>query len=320
MKKFVSIEQFRSVVKRVREIQDFKGLVDGKPVYSHTSDYPILKFKGTVKLHGTNAAIVKYSDGRIEYQSRERILSLEQDNAGFMTYMMPKDFSFILNNIPFNDYVAVYGEWCGKGIQKGVAISELDKMFVIFGVKVDDKWIELESWLHSPEERIFNINNFQTFEVEIDFNNPELIQNKLNELTTQVEECCPVGEYFGVKGIGEGIVFKCENNPDLIFKSKGEKHSVSKVKVLNLVNVEQIESCNEFINSTVTENRLNQGVTFLKENGFEVSPKSLGDFIRWVVTDILKEESDTIFENNLDEKRIKTLIATKCRVWFLNNF
>jgi hypothetical protein len=115
-------------------------------------------------------------------------------------------------------------------------------------------------------------------------------------------------------------VFKCEFNPDLIFKSKGEKHSVSKVKVLNSVDVEQIKSCNEFINSTVTENRLNQGITFLKENSFEVSPKSLGDFIRWVVVDVLKEESDTISENNIYEKRIKMLIATRCRVWFLNNF
>lgn len=320
MKKYGSIEQFRNVIKRVREMSDFKGVVDGKPVYSHESDYPILKFKGTVKLHGTNAGVVKYSDGRIEYQSRERVLTLEQDNAGFMNYMMNIDLSFILNSIPFEDYIAIYGEWCGKGIQKGVAISELNKMFVIFGIKADGNWIDIPTWCQSPDERIFRIENFKTYDVGIDFNKPELSQNKLIELTNEVEECCPVGEYFGVKGIGEGIVFTCESNPDLKFKSKGEKHSVSKVKVLNSVDVEQLESCNDFVEATITENRLNQGLVYLKENGFEISPKSLGDFIRWVVTDVLKEESDTISGNNLDEKRIKSLIVVKCRVWFLNNF
>jgi RNA ligase len=319
MKRFGSIEQFRNVVKQVRLQHDFKGIENESPIYNHTSDYPILKFSGTVKLHGTNAGVIRYSDGRTEFQSRERVLSLEYDNAGFMSYMMPKDLDFLFN-IPFKDYIAVYGEWCGKGIQKGVAISELDKMFVIFGVKVDDKWIEIPKHFQDPINRIFTINQFPTFKIDIDFNSPELSQNKLIDLTNQVEECCPVGEYFGVKGIGEGIVFSCVDNPELRFKSKGEKHSSSKVKVLNSVNVEELESCNEFIEASVTENRLNQAITFLKENGFEVSPKSLGEFIRWMVVDILKEESDTILENNLDEKRIKTQIAVKSRVWFLNNF
>ena len=37
-----------------------------------------------------------------------------------------------IDGIKFNDYCAIYGEWCGGNIQKGVAINGLNKMFVIF--------------------------------------------------------------------------------------------------------------------------------------------------------------------------------------------
>ena len=41
------------------------------------------------------------------------------------------------------DYVTVFGEWCGKGIQKGVAINQLEKMFIIFELKLsyDDEMV-----------------------------------------------------------------------------------------------------------------------------------------------------------------------------------
>ena len=72
MKKYPSIEQFRNVIRTVKERHDFNGKDEyGKAIYQHDSNYPTLKFIGTVKLHGTNSAVVKYSDGRIEYQSRK---------------------------------------------------------------------------------------------------------------------------------------------------------------------------------------------------------------------------------------------------------
>jgi hypothetical protein len=32
--------------------------------------------------------------------------------------------------------VSIYGEWAGRGIQAGVGISQLEKKFYIFGVKI----------------------------------------------------------------------------------------------------------------------------------------------------------------------------------------
>ncbi len=319
MKKYPSIEQFRNVIRTVKTIHDYKGKDgEGSAIYQHTENYPVLRFRGTVKLHGTNAAVVKYADGRIEFQSRERVLSLTQDNANFMSDMMPYNWGGFFNQFTCNDYIAIYGEWCGGNIQKGVAITGLPKMFVVFGIKVDDQWVELPKWLYDAENNIYNILQFPTYEIDIDFNHPELSQNKLIELTIDVENCCPVGKHFGKEGVGEGIVFTCIDNQDLKFKSKGEKHSASKVKVLNAVDTESINEVNSFVELAVSDNRLQQGVSFMKENNIEAEPKNIGEFLRWIVTDVLKEESDTIRDNNLEENKVKKAIVNKARVWYLN--
>lgn len=319
MKKYQSIEQFRNVIRNVRAIHDFQGKDDeGKAIYQHKHNYPILKFIGTVKLHGTNAGIVKYVDGRVEFQSRERVLTVNDDNAGFANKFSNVDLSFLFEQFEFSESVAIFGEWCGGNIQKGVAINGLEKMFVIFGVTVDDNWVTIPNGLHNNEVGIYNILQFPTFEIDIDFNTPESVQNKLIEMTVSVEECCPVGKYFGKEGTGEGIVFTCESNQDLKFKSKGEKHSASKVKTLNEVDVELMASINEFVDMAVSENRLKQGISYFIENGIALEARNTGQFLSWVVTDVLKEELDTLKASGLDEKKVKAAIVTKARMWFLN--
>ena len=102
MIKYPSIEQFRNIIRAVKSKHDFKGKDESdNPIYLHDSPYPILKFKGTVKLHGTNAAIVKHKVGILTYQSRERELSLGSDNAGFMLAMSNVDTSNLFKDIEF---------------------------------------------------------------------------------------------------------------------------------------------------------------------------------------------------------------------------
>jgi len=90
------------------------------------------------------------------------------------------------------------------------------------------------------------------------------------------------------------------------------------VKKLNPIDTEVMNSINEFVEYAVTENRLEQGITFFNENNIEVDAKNTGQFLSWVVRDVLKEENDTIVNNNLDEKKVKNAIVTKARIWFLN--
>lgn len=316
MIKFPSIEQFRNVIREVKINHDYKGKNEvGEPIYLHDSPYPIIEFEGTVKLHGTNAGIVKHKHGEIEYQSRERVLSLMQDNAGFMLAMMNKDFSNLFNQYWYTDYIAIFGEWCGKGIQKGVAVSELDKMFVIFAVNVDGVWSDIVDC--ELPEGVYNINQFENYKLSIDFNNPELAQNTLIELTEKVEKECPVGKYFGVNGVGEGIVWNAYCGDRFYqFKVKGEKHSVSKVKTIASIDIEMVNSIKEFVDSVVNENRLRQGIENL--NGAVYQTKT-GDFLRWVVNDVMKEEIDTIVKNQLDIKKVNSAISQQARVWFFNH-
>ena len=321
MKKFTEIGQFRNVVRKVRSHWDYiEKDENGDAIYCHTTPYPTLKFRGTIKLHGTNSGIVKYRND-YDFQSRERILSLEEDNAGFMREMTQKNYQNLFDGIEFNTSCTIFGEWCGKGIQKSVAIVKLPKRFVIFAIKIDDVYQDIMNFKHikNEAELIFNIIQFPFFEIEIDFNCPELIQNKLIKLTEKVEKECPVSKYFGIEGIGEGIVWECLNEEErYIFKVKGEKHQNSRVKKLTTVDVETIENINAFIEYAVTENRLMQGIDKMKELGLSIEAKITGDYLRWVYNDVIKEESDTMIESGIDSKKIGSAISAKARIFWFN--
>ena len=336
MIKFPSIGQYRNAIQNIKHVSSYVGQdIDGNAIFNNNILYPTLKFKGYVKLHGTNAAWSMDSNN-ISYQSRERELSLESDNAGFYLWsvnhklviqsLFDEVITYVLpNRQQILPPITIFGEWCGKGIQKAVGVSELDKMFVIFAVKVEEEYVELDNFpnLKSNEHHIYNIADFQNYEIDINFNHPEIVQNILSDITLKVEEECPVAKHFGISGVGEGVVWHCVsegwNNPSTWFKVKGEKHSSSKVKTLASVDIETIESINMFVEQVVTENRLKQSIDKLKEAGLTIEMKNMGDFIRWVYNDILREEADTIIANQFDVKKLGSPIANKCRIWFANN-
>lgn len=321
MIKYPSIEQFRHVIKAIRERHDYHGkTADGSPIREHRTPYPTLTFSGRVKLHGTNAAVVRYADGRQEFQSRERVLTVGNDNAGFALAMSAKNLDPLFANIEYKEYCAVYGEWCGGNIQKGVALNGLPKMFVVFGYFVDGEWKEYVQYNSTlPKQDIYHVDYFNHYGIYIDFNNPELSQQQLIDWTLDVEKECPVGRYFGVKGIGEGIVFTCVEYPELRFKSKGELHSSSNVKTLNPIDVEELKGIQEFVEYAVTENRLKQGLEELKANEIELSNKNTGHFIKWVANDVLKEEKDTIVKNQIDWKKAAGFVAKKSKEFYFKN-
>ena len=251
-------------------------------------------------------------------------------NAGFMADMQAVPVERLFEDMPkFDDFCAIYGEWygewCGGNIQKGVAISGMEKRFVAFAVRIDGEYMNsnllqvIPSALHDPEmRRIYTIRDFETFQLAIDFEKPEAAQEEMIKLTEQVEAQCPVGKFFGQEGIGEGIVWQgWHKDQRYIFKVKGDKHSVTKVKKLAEVDVEAIANMREFVEYAVTENRLKQGLKVMEEAGHPLERPSTGHYLRWVVTDILKEEADTLAENGIDTTKIGKYISEKAKVfWF----
>lgn len=361
MHKYFSTGQYKNTIKTVHERCNY-----------HKIPVPTLTFKGTVKLHGTNSSVYNVlSNDELVVQSKNNVITPEADNAGFANYVKANEslFKEIFNQVKKqypdaveNKTAVIYGEWCGGSIQKGVALSGLPKMFVVFAMKLTDNKeqanelintnsedneeeinqqiniAENEQWFFEEQIRnvleavdkeklqkikLFNVFDFETFEVTVDMTNPKLTQNQIIEYTNQVEKECPVGKVFGVSGIGEGIVWRCItvlpelNTQDLVFKVKGEKHSVSKVKTIAEVDEVKLNSIKEFVDAVVTENRLQQGLDYLKEQNLEVIPQNMGPFLKWLANDCLKEESGMMEASKLDKKEVMPSISNKAKQWFL---
>jgi hypothetical protein len=327
---YPSIEQFRNAIHKVTCKARQSGVdVNGDPMYDHTKVLPVLTYEGTVKLHGTNSAVGRlYSDdSSITYwfQSRENVINIEKDNAGFARHFQHLIELDNLFSTLSGKEIVIFGEWCGGSIQPNVGIAKLSKRFVVFGVLIDGVWQgkEVVSKVKHETVGVYNIYDYQCETITIDFNRPEIAQNKLSELTIKVEQSCPVAKAMGVDGVGEGIVWKCVTpgweSPEFYFKVKGELHSATKVKTLAAVDVELVASQREFAEKTVTENRCRQGIDKLREAGKKLDRTSVGDFIKWVVADVEKEESDTAKASGLDIKKASGEVTKAARTWFFKN-
>ena len=339
-RKYHSTSQFREVIRAVTDRTRYLGRNEqGEVMYDPVKELPTIQYQGTVKVHGTNGSLVKYADGRIYRQSKERILDITHDNIGFFEamYTVPVEVLFEQVEAIFvaktgkevKYPIEIAGEWAGKGIQKGVSVSEVPKFFMIFGVNVgmdnaeeeDYGWQSLADYctVELPEKRIFNAMRFGFWTTNINFNRPADVQNTLVELTTAIEADCPVGKALGATEctIGEGIVWvpvdqNLAKHTGLWFKCKGEKHSVSKVKTLAAVDPEKMASIDAFVEYAVTENRMNQGI---QEVGLDI--KKTGEYLGWLNRDIFKEEADVLAASELTMKDVGSAVSNKARKYYM---
>ena len=216
--------------------------------------------------------------------------------------------------------VKVYGEWAGKGVQSGVAVSNVEKFFYIFGVAVQDVdtmiWLKDYPSLTSVGDNILDARDVIEHKIVIRPDAPALVASELVDLTMQIEEECPVGKFFGYSGTGEGMVWEhiTEGGNRLAFKVKGEKHCTSKVKVLASVDPEMVKSVQEFVTYAVTENRMLQG--FQEACDCDADLKNTGKFLQWISKDIQEEETDTLEESGLIYKDVAKNVMNVARSWF----
>lgn len=332
--KYSEIEQFRNVIQQVIYNTRYIGKDNnGQPMFDGEKELPKIKFLGTIKTHGTNAGVIFKPNENGEYiyytQSRTNIITPTKDNAGFSTFINTKPILELLKTLPediFNSeelpIIQIYGEFVGKGIQKGVSVSELTKRMVIFGVKVNNIWVDNETLknVKLEEHNIYNILDFKTYEIEIDFNNPKESADIMSKMLEEVEKECPVGKAFGVSGVGEGIVFKPidkeYNNSRYFFKIKGDEHKGTSTKEKVPVDMERVNSIKELVETIVARPRLEQGLEYLRQEGLEPDRKNLGTYIKWVYNDVIKEELDTIMSNGFEPKDVSGEISKRARDFF----
>lgn len=296
-------------------------------------------YRAKVKLHGTNAAVQLHEKGEIVCQSRESIITPEKDNAGFARWAMTnkeKWFSAI-----DKAYVAghegwiIYGEWCGPGIQKNVAVAEVQKKF--FAVFAARPLNENDTLIVEPEvlqrlvDGIPDAYVLPWYEKEIDINWRQTDED-LTKSTTMISDWVLAVEAndpwveatFGNKGTGEGLVFYPTSTAHqgwqsfqyLVFKAKGDKHKNIKTAAPAQVNPEVAASVDAFAELALTEARLEQGAQKVSDGVLTYDMKSLGKFIQWVSGDVQKETQDELEASGLTWKQVEKVVTSKARDWY----
>lgn len=283
-------------------------------------------YEGSVKIHGTNASVVLESGVEAVTQSRTRIITPTDDNAGFSRFISNMTEP-LFNPFP-NTKIIIYGEWCGGNIQKNIAITGLPKMFVVFDVvkmfedkrskSVFDVFLDHHNIVMMNKQSVYFKSQFSIFSASINFDSTKSKQQfaeLCSSLVLDVENRCPVGKFFNKEGIGEGIVWTPLNftegelsYSDMMFKTKGEKHSVTKVKTIVPLTDQQFEEqlkYEQFVEATVTDNRIDQSIELVNA----IDRTSVGDCLRWIYNDIVTEEINLITTNRLDTKKLGKVIA-----------
>lgn len=338
MYKYTHVDAFYQIV---RYVENIRGRV--APPYCDMFTTPVL-FRGTVKLHGSNSGVACLN-GSIQAQSRNRIISAEDDNMGFGAFVQEKSQAIASierdlraqHQIDPAQKLVLYGEWIGPGIQNGMAINKLpEKQWVIFAVKAisdegeDDEggsYLDIVPRLHDlyAEERIHSVYDALTYELEVDFSSQqskEAAAEYFESITQKVEDSCPWGKRFGIDGMGEGVVWipvgEHWGDSELFWKSKGPKHKQVKRAKRNLppLDPEVVKSTTAFLEFAVTENRLKQGVDYLREMGHPLESRSIPHYIKWVGQDVKRECSLELKDNELDWKQVSKAVNRKALDYF----
>jgi hypothetical protein len=337
MKKYTHVDALYQVSRYVRKVNKDPEVPERYKVRGVT------KFKGTVKLHGTNAGVACTKEGLVP-QSRNTVLSLQNDNNGFAAFVhhvavqvsirgLEKQFR-VAYNLHEDATLTLFGEWIGNGVQKGMAINQLPvKQWVIFAAAVTEgeksRYLEVFNFHDYYEDvSIYSILKAGSAELEVDLDDLDSVTKAAEEATKKtlaVEVLCPWGALFGLAGMGEGLVWTPLGdqlgNSDLFFKTKGEKHKTQKSKKTVQATPEELANVQEFLEFAVTPRRLEQGFEYLAELGLEPNMRSVGDYLRWVCQDVQRECAVEIEEAETFEwKNVAKKVASAARTHYIQEF
>jgi hypothetical protein len=292
---------------------------------------PVVTYRGKVKLHGSNCAVQVTSDG-VFAQSRTALLTPEDDYKGFAAFV--RDHVTYFRSLQAG--VVVFGEWCGPGVEKGMAISQAaGKQFAVFAVKVGDQVIYEPAAVRSlvPAQGAPSLLHVLPWEGEaftVDFGSREQLEAvaaQVNERVAAIEREDPwVKATFGLSGLGEGLVFypvTVDGKPfaegperlaQLMWKAKGEKHRTAGTKTAAQVDASAVASIDEFVRLMVTDARLEQGLGAVA--GGVRDPKLTGKFLTWVAADVEKESVAELAASRLTWSQVEKAVQARARQWY----
>ena len=315
MLKFPSVEKFANIVKCARA-QSVEQML----------------FRPKIKLHGSNGGVRLNKDSdEIRPQSRNRILSIGDDNYGFAEFISGLKLKGNVSPVS----ATIFGEWAGKGIHDTDAITKIDnKYWFLFCVVVDhgtmicdpDHITDLINDIFEPTDSLGRVKvlpwqsskqyKFKTYETD----EMQLTFDKIKaEMELTVGERDPyVHDEFGVDGPGEGFVFypvgvwKAKWT-DYMWKVKTAAHAEVKVKKERVI-APKPDGVDEFIDMFFTDVRMQK---LLDEhfNG-EADRKQTGQFLRAVMTDVHKESKAEMENVDFEWKSVAKYGVDRIKSWF----
>lgn len=329
--KWASIEQLHAVRFALQQRLELTG-----------DPLPRVAYRAKVKVDGTNGAIHALPDAPgFAAQSRTRLLGPDDDNYGFAAWAHGAAAELCAGLHARLGRAVVYGEWCGRGIQKRTAISRVERnVFAVFAVQLGDPARETTRLVVDPQRlRALLPEHPDVFvlpwhgeAVELDFADPEHLRagaERIEAMVAEVETTDPwVAEVFGLRGLGEGVVLypvegvawdaeggtDRDRYVDLMFKAKGEEHRVNRQKRAVQIDPEVARSVDEFVALVVTPARLEQGLEQVL--GGRMDLRRMGDLLQWVGHDVRKESAAELAAAGLEWKQVAKAVGQAAQRWY----
>lgn len=329
---------------------DIKSIYEVRRTLAHAPELlpggrSVVPYRAKIKLHGTNACGRVCSDGQLVALSRAKVITPKSDNAGFAAFLethkeawQGKIRSRMVDlGMPDSD-ILIYGEWCGPGINRGVAVCQLPKkIFAAFAARVltpgkEDLYIVEPGILQVLLDDLPDVHVLpwvEDFQITIDFTKkPEELAGeleKVNALVAAVEATDPwVKSVFQIEGLGEGVVLypmspegiTIEGYGTLVWKAKGEKHQTVAHTKPAQPDPTVVQGSKAFADLVVTPARLEQGARAVANGELVFSPTTIGQFLRWMREDLEKETQGELLASGLDPKLAFQACVQKARTWY----
>lgn len=166
-------------------------------------------------------------------------------------------------------------------------------------------------------------------ELSIDFReSSEVAIEAIARWVDEVSKLDPwIASTFGVEGPGEGYVFYPQNEDgsllsrnqfsSLAFKAKGEKHAVQKRRNPFSTKPETLPGVAEFVESYVTDARLDQCWAELERQlSRPLGYSDTGSAVRWVQADVKKESTIDLAANGLNWDQVVKAVSAAASAKF----
>ncbi len=282
-------------------------------------------YRAKVKLHGKCAGVQRLADGTLEAQSREVVLTPQEDMDGFAKWALAQAWE----GLPVG--TVLFGEWCGPKVQKGTAINKIpERIFAVFGAR------QVTDGQHDPpvaepaelEKLAAGVRGAYVLPwhgepIEFDWQGDEeslsKIVNLINASVEAVETCDPwAKDIFGVEGTGEGLVYTpvaCEKELKYapMFKAKGEKYRVIKSHKAVRLAPEVVQNIDLLVKMILPDPRLEQGITATGK----AEIMNIGEFIKWVIGDVRKEAKIELAANGITFEQASKALMVRARNWYI---